>query len=131
MPIEVQIVDEIAPGSEESRSGLQVSSAQLTLRDLIRERVRQEVDDYNQNLPEVFHGLVQPEDSERILNGYRPRTRKPLDWQRQFETAVRIFEQNGIFVLLDGTAVGSLDEAVELQPGSEIRFLRLVPLMGG
>jgi len=131
MPIEVQIVDETTPGAEESRSGLQISSAQLTLRELIRERVRQEVAAYNQHQPEIFRGLVQPEDSERLLNGFRTRTRKPLDWQRQFETAVRTFEQNGIFVLIDGTAIGSLDEAVKLAPGSEIRFLRLVPLMGG
>lgn len=131
MPIEVQIVDEAAPGSQESRSGLAVSSSRLTLRDLIRERVRQEVAEYNQNQPEVYRGLVQPEDSEKLLNGFRTRTRKPLDWERQFETAVRIFEQNGIFVLVDGAAVGSLDDMVELRTGTEIRFLRLVPLMGG
>lgn len=131
MPIEIQIVDESAPSAEEFRSTLEIGSAPLTLRDLIRERVRQEVDSYNRNQPDIFQGLIQPEDSENLLNGYRTRTRKPLDWRKQFETAVRSFEQNGIFVLIDGAPIGSLDDAVEMRAGMEVRFLRLVPLMGG
>lgn len=131
MPIEVQIIDEAGASSEESRGTLQVSTAQLTLRELIRERVREDVATYNQNQPDIYHGLVQPEDSEKLLNGYRLQFRKPLDWQQQFEIAIRTFEQNGIFVLIDGESIGSLDEAIELEPGAEIRFLRLVPLIGG
>ena len=131
MSIELQVVDETTSGSEASRISLEVESTQLTLRDLIRERVRQEVAVYNENQPEIYYDLVQPENSEKMLNGYRVKTRNPLDWQRQFEAAVRSFEQNGIFVLLDGKAIGSLDDSIELQPGTEVRFLRLVPLMGG
>lgn len=131
MSFQVQVVDETTPGSEGARQQLEVDSGKLTLRELIRERVRHEVAAYNENLPAIYNGLVQPDDSEKLLNGYRVKTRKQLDWQRQFETAVRSFEHNGIFVLIDGTAVESLDDIVELQPGSEVRFLRLVPLIGG
>jgi hypothetical protein len=129
MPIQVQVVDETTPGSQTPRRELEIESPKLTLRELIRERVRREVAAYNESLPAIYNGLVQPDDSEMVLNGYRVKTRKPLDWQRQFETAVRSL--NGIFVLIDNEAVESLDETLELQSGTEIRFLRLVPLIGG
>jgi hypothetical protein len=131
MPIQVKVFDQMSPGSDAPRPDLQVESTKPTLRELIRERVRQEVTAYNEKLPEVYSGLVQPEDSERLLNGYRVKTKKPLDWQRQFEAAVSGFEQNAFFVLIDDEAVESLDATVELRPATEIRFLRLVPLMGG
>lgn len=131
MSIEVQVVDETTPGSEDSRPTVAVESSVLTLRDLIRERIRQEVTDYNENLPEVYRGLIQPDDSEALLNGYRLKTKKPLDWQRQFDVAIRSFEENGVFVLVNDQAIESLDAAVELRSNTEIRFLRLVPLMGG
>lgn len=131
MSIQIRVFDQTTPGSDTPRADLQVETNRLTLRDLIRERVRQEVAAYNEKLPDLYHGLVQPEESEKLLNGYRVKTRKPLDWERQYEAALAGFEQNAFFVLIDDQTVDSLDTAVELRPATEIRFLRLVPLMGG
>jgi hypothetical protein len=37
------------------------------------------VDDYHQNQSQPFQGLVQPSDSERLLNGYKLRTARKID----------------------------------------------------
>jgi hypothetical protein len=44
---------------------------------------------------------------------------------------VRAFEKQGFFLFVDGQQVSSLDEEVSLHTDSEIRFLRLTPLVGG
>ncbi len=45
----------------------------ITVRELIRSRVYQEVKDFNTQQPEVFTGLVQPTETEQTLNGYKLR----------------------------------------------------------
>ena len=55
------------------------------LRELIRSRVYQEVQDYNRRKPEHFRGLVEPTDAEKTLNGWRLRSGREIDWQRQFD----------------------------------------------
>ena len=82
-------------------------------------------------LPEVFQGLVQPDESERILNGFRMRTQRPIDWEVQFKRACSSFERNGFLLLVDGQQVGDLDERIDLRADSEVQFLKLVPLVGG
>ena len=103
----------------------------ITARELIRSRVRQEVERHNRSLPEVFRGLVQPEESERILNGFRMKVRRPLDWEAQFEKACVSFQRNGFLLLVDGNQVGELDEPIELRTDSEVQFVKLLPLIGG
>ncbi len=103
----------------------------MTAKELIRSRVQQEVEQHNQSLPEVFRGLVQPEESEQILNGFRMRTKRPLDWKVQFERACSSFERNGFLLLVDGRQVSELDARIDLRPDSEVQFVKLVPLVGG
>jgi hypothetical protein len=45
---------------------------------------------------------VQPEESEQILNGFRVKTKRPLDWEVQCRRAYSSFEKNGFLVLVDG-----------------------------
>jgi len=127
----VHIVDQVIPGQLSPAVSVLVPQAATTARELIRSRVQQEVERHNQLLPEVFCGLVQPEESERILNGFRMKTRRPLDWQKQFERACAAFQRNGFLLLVDGRQVSELDEPIELRAGSEVQFVKLVPLVGG
>ena len=90
------------------------AAARLTARELIGSRVRQEVERYNQSLPEVFRGLVQPEESEQILNGFRLKTKRPLDWEVQIQRACSSFERNGFLLLVDGQQVADLDAEIDL-----------------
>ena len=127
----VHIVDQVIPGQLSPAVSVLVPQAATTARELIRSRVQQEVERHNQSLPEVFCGLVQPEESERILNGFRMKTRRPLDWQKQFERACAAFQRNGFLLLVDEKQVSELDEPIELRADSEVQFVKLVPLVGG
>ena len=106
-------------------------SERITAGELIRERVRQEVEDYNSRQPEYFRGLVQPTDAERALNGYRLRKVRMLDWEEQYESAIDAFARNGFILLVDDRQVEDLDQTLEITPEISVTFLKLVPLVGG
>jgi len=127
----IHLWDEAIPGHRSPSEAITVQQARTSTRELIRSRVQQEVARYNQSLPEVFQGLVQPEESEQILNGFRMKAPRPLDWEVHYERACSSFERNGFLVLVDGLQVCELDEQIELQEDSEIQFVKLVPLVGG
>jgi hypothetical protein len=105
----------------------------VTLRDLIRTRVREEVAKANAAIVEgrAFRTLVQPTEAEATLNGYRLQKGKTIDWRRQADKAEDAFGRNGFFVLVNGRQVEHLDEELALTADSEIRFVRLTPLVGG
>ncbi len=131
MPVTIYIWDEVIPGQRSSSDAVTVQQSETTAREIIRSRVQQEVARHNQSLPEVFHGLVRPEESEQILNGFRMKTKRPLDWEVQVQRACSSFERNGFLVLVDGRQVCELDERIDLRPKSEVQFVKLVPLVGG
>src|SRR5271166_3568116 len=99
MPVTIQIQDETIPGRLSPAEAITVLQSATSVRELIRSRVQQEVERYNRTLPEVFQGLVQPEESEQILNGFRMKTKRPLDWEVQFKRACASFERNGFLIL--------------------------------
>ena len=131
MPLTLRIRDEVIPGQTSPTESVVVPHATTTARELIRSRVQQEVERHNQSLPEVFCGLVQPEESERILNGFRMKVRRPLHWNRQFEKACAGFQRNGFLLIVDGSQIAELDEPILLRSDSEVQFVKLVPLIGG
>jgi hypothetical protein len=103
----------------------------VSVRDLIRTRVREEVARANADRSQSLSLLVAPVDAERTLNGYRLRNERLIDWERQAEVAVEAFEEQRFFVFVDDTQVEALDEEVALGADTEVRFLRLTPLVGG
>ena len=103
----------------------------ITAREFIRRRVYEEVLEYNTKNIEVYRGLVQPTDTERALNTTKPRERRKIDWEAQYERALEAFERNGFVMLVNDTQVETLDEQVELREGTTITFLKLVALVGG
>ena len=110
---------------------INLTAPRLTARDLIRERVRQEVEDFNNRQPELFNGLVQPTDTERTLNGFKFRQKRTLDWEEQFEKAIEGFHRNAFILLVDETQIEDLDQIITLSPETSVTFLKLVPLVGG
>lgn len=127
----VTFVDETTAGERGTGWELEVAEERLAVRELIRRRVFQEVAEYNARTPGVFQGLVQPEDAERVLNGYALRTPRRIDPETQTELALRAFAGNGFLVLVGDRQTTELDEEIELAPGTEVTFLKLVPLVGG
>jgi hypothetical protein len=110
---------------------LSLPAERLTVRELLRRRVLQEVTAYNERRGAVFQGLVQPQDAERTLNGYRMRTRRAVDAEDQVRKVEQAFEQNGFILLVDERQAAGLDEWLALRPDSQVTFLKLVPLVGG
>lgn len=105
--------------------------ARVSVRELIRQRVCQEVEAYNRQHGNIFHGLVQPGDAERTLNGYRLSKQRLLNAEAQVQKATQAFESNGFIVLVDDHQAESLDQVIELTPESQVTFLKLLPLVGG
>jgi hypothetical protein len=103
----------------------------ITARKLIYQRIAQEVEKYNQKQSEPFQGLVQPSDSERLLNGYKLHNIRKIDCDRQFELAISAFMNHGFILLVNDVQVDELDVELELDDDSIISFLKLTPLVGG
>jgi hypothetical protein len=131
MPVTLSIRDETTSGRLLNEWSLQCLTERLTVRELIRSRVYQEVQDFNLKQPEIFRGLVQPTDAEQTLNGFKLRKTRALDWKLQFDRAVAAFEANQILILVDDRQAISLDEEVQITPGTKVSFLRLTFLVGG
>ena len=118
-------------GKAEHTFTVHVSGEEISVRELIRQRVTQEVEEFNSCQPAVFRMLVQPNDTERTLNGFKFHKPRLVDPHIQFEKAIEAFEGNGFIVLVDNYQVQGLDDEITLHPETLVTFLKLVPLVGG
>jgi hypothetical protein len=134
MPTTLTIRDETTFSFGDDRDEgftLDVLTERITLRELIRKRVYREVRDYNLRQPEFFHGLVQPTNAERTLNGFKMRRGRRIDPEKQFERAIESFYRNGFLILANDRQLVELEEEIEIRPDTTVVFLKLVPLVGG
>lgn len=136
MPITLLVRDESISGNIEHERPLELPSERITVRELIRERVYQDVQDFNrQQNEQAFRGLVQPTDTERVLNGTRPefrlKTPRQIDWKEQFEKATEAFTRNGFLVFIGESQASSLDQEYIVHSGTNVSFVKLVMLVGG
>ena len=136
MPTTLTIRDETTtPGGEDHVFELEFPTESITVRELIRERVYQEVDDYNRasrlSSGKPYRGLVQPTEIERKLNRQQPKRKPEIDWKKQYDVATAAYERRGFLVLVGPRQTESLDETIQIERGTEVTFLRLVPLVGG
>ena len=129
MPATLTIVDQSTAGQTLNEWKLEVLTEHITIHELIRSRVYQEVQDHNQDQPEVYNGLVVPTNAEQSLNGVK--VKRPLDWKKQVEIALSAFENKQMLILIDDHQAQSLDEVIEIEPTTKVAFLRLVLLVGG
>ena len=137
------IIDERIGSSKEQVLTLDCLTEELSVRELIRQRVYQEVGDYNHKLAEDARQplpklLVTPTEMEARLNakpskiGPNPASRKkPVDWQQHYDLACRGFESNAFFILIGDRQAEDLDETFRVAVDAEITFVKLVPLVGG
>ncbi|MEU2055267.1 hypothetical protein [Streptomyces bungoensis] len=123
--------DETATGRATAEWQVAGQPARMTVRELIRLRVREEVTRHNARPGDRFHGLVRPDDAETELDGHRLREPRRIDWERQAEIAEHAFLANGFFVLLGDRQAADLDEVVDLDTAPGAVFVKLVALAGG
>lgn len=103
----------------------------VTIQDIIEMRVRKEVENYNNKMPEYFNGLIEPTDAEKTINGYKLKSKKPIDEEKQVYVALDAFQKNGFFVLVDNEQCTSRDQTIRLTKDTTISFVKLTPLVGG
>lgn len=123
--------DETATGKELHSFDVDEVPDTLTVRELVRLRVREEVARFNAAPAQRFLGLVRPVDAEADLNGYRLASPRRLDWEQQAEVACESFRRNGFFILVGDRQVEDLDEVVDLNAARDVAFVKLVQLVGG
>ncbi|WP_341718928.1 hypothetical protein QQG74_03920 [Micromonospora sp. FIMYZ51] len=128
----VTFVDESTAGARTPAWALRIFEERLTLRELIRRRIHQEVAEYHAATPAPRRLLVQPTRTEQALNG-DPAERSPrrVDPARQVALAEEAFGRNGFVVLVGDRQVEELDDELDLRRDTEVTFLKLVPLVGG
>jgi hypothetical protein len=131
MSTKLTVHDETTAGATTGEYVLDLLTERITVRELIRSRVYQEVQDYNLKKPEQFRGLVQPSDSEEMLNGYKVQKSRQINWHRQFEAAVDAFGSNRVLILINDHQATDLDEEIVIEPDTKVTFLKLMPLIGG
>jgi hypothetical protein len=110
---------------------LEFLTERITVRELIRRRVYQDVQDYNVAKSDTFRGLVKPTDAEQTLNGYKLKQPRRIDWEVQAEKAIEAFDRNGFIVLIDDYQAEDLDIEIVIRPNMVVTFLKLMPLVGG
>ena len=125
----VQISDEVIGGDAVTWQ-LELADEELTVRELIRSRVYQEVQDANlkrQNQHQLLITLANPAES----SGKRTQAIGNIDWRNHFEQAVVAYDAGRFLLLVDDHQTESLDEVVKVGQLSQITFLKLFPLVGG
>ena len=131
MSVALKIRDENATGEFLSETILYFPAEEVSVRELIHQRVKEEVEKYNQSLTGRFMGLIQPTDSEAELNGFKMKKNRPVNIEKQQKTAIEAFERNGFFLLVNDTQVTELDHTFIITPNTQVGFIKLVPLVGG
>jgi hypothetical protein len=131
MSLTVTIKDTTGVGKVINTIDLTFGQNAITVKDIIEARVVQEATAYNQKMPEYFNGLVQPVHAERTLNGYKMRERKKIDVEKQVYVALDSFQKNGFFILIDNKQAETLEQEITIAPSTNIRFIKLTPLVGG
>lgn len=130
MPLLI-IKDTTAGGKTLNQIPVTFTSELVTVKEIIEARVNAEVEAYNAKLPEYFQGLVQPEDAEKTLKGYKLIERKKVDAEKQRLIALNAFTKNGFFILIDNIQGESLEQMVVITEKTDINFVKLTPLVGG
>ncbi|WP_327438069.1 hypothetical protein [Pseudomonas donghuensis] len=124
--------DESVSGEVFDDFALHFATDTITVRQLIRERVHQEVQLRNNDTGHSRRQrLVSPEPLEAALNGEAPIERANIDWRKQVDIACDAFARNGFFILLDERQAESLDEVLTIRHDSVVNFIKLTPLVGG
>lgn len=133
MAYAVLICDATATGEKRNGNRMEFEARTVTVRELIEQRVRGEVERFNagREMGAMFQGLIQPTDTEATLNGYKMKKHRVINADAQCKKALKAFNENGYFILVDNVQVESLETHIEIGETTEVQFVKLTPLVGG
>ena len=129
MSLALKIVDQTPGVHPPITRVLRLASERTTLRKLLAQRIEEEVVALNAG-SDAMQPLVVPTERERSLND---RSHKPriIDRGRQLAAAIEAFERTRILVVVNDRQVLDLDQPLIVTSDTEVRFVKLVPLVGG
>ncbi|PSL12536.1 hypothetical protein CLV44_11765 [Marinobacterium halophilum] len=135
----LHIRDENAFGTVANELKINFDRIRISVSDIITERVTQEVVQYNHKATEygthdTRHYLVQPTDLEKQLNNAtqaKSSGRKLVDLEKQIDVALKAFQSNGFFILIDDIQVEELTQEIDIKADTLVSFIKLTPLVGG
>jgi len=129
--MKILVKDETLGGKTKNTFSIETAERFLTVKELIRLRIFEEVGRFNEKLPEYFASLVQPTNAEVTLNGYRMIEKRNVDPEKQYYLALDAFLKNVFFLIINDKQVDSLEQRIELTENMELNFVKLTPLVGG
>ena len=101
----------------------------LTTRELIVDRVCQEIEVYNQLKSGYLKGLVQiyvPKKNQKSI-----KLPKRLDYEQFYSVALEAFQNHDLSILVNDYPIVGLTTPISLVEATEIAFLKYIPLMVG
>ena len=131
MGVMLKIRDENSTGDKLAERTFEFYVEYITVRELIEARVTQELEGYKKGDDDIYYGLVEPTEAERLLNGCKPKSGITINLEKQKKAAIQAFENNGFFLIVDDKQLDDLDERIMIHSATEVVFLKLVPLIGG
>ncbi|MBK7232043.1 MAG: hypothetical protein IPH93_07215 [Saprospiraceae bacterium] len=127
----ILIIDELINGTITNQFEIEIENETISTQELIEKRVIQEVNNYNNKLPEYFNGLVEPTEAEKNLNGFKLKKRQLIDHEKQVYVALDAFQKNAFFILVDNIQIEEINQEIKLKDHSKVSFIKLTPLIGG
>jgi hypothetical protein len=128
--MQVVIKDQSGTGAITHEMVVDFLTENITLRELIRGRVYQEVKDYNATGMKHPMGMQHMSMPQNLPANFSPQA-KTADFHTEFDKAIDAFQRSRYFVLVGNQQPIDLDEEIVLRPDTEVTFVRLVYLAGG
>lgn len=122
--------------NEIAQRELDYPTGMATVRELLTETVKIMVAEYKSRMDsgEVLKVLTKQEIDDKSVSGkigfgvnYGE---KNPNLEKSIQAALDCFEDGMVILFIDGTQVEKLDERVSLKEGSELTFVRMIPLAG-
>jgi hypothetical protein len=122
------ILERTVDGKSLNEHTIEFRTERLTIHDLIRSYDCQEVTEDNacryarsaRSTRSESYSIVP--DNANLL--------QRIEWEPEFQKALRAFESRAHVIVVDGHQVESLDDEFEVQIDTSVAFLRLLPLIG-
>ena len=135
--IQLTIKEEVFGTGKINEIPIQLSSERITLSDLIQQKVINKIKEVNKNIKTKSISPFYKTTQEQVLNqdAIQKRFAKlkdgTIDAEKACYEALAGFQKNVFFVILDGQQREELQEELILTQNSEVRFIQLMPLVGG
>lgn len=131
--MQLTIQKETFAGKILDKIALEIHQESLTVAELIRLKVEQEVKQHNETLLKENQGFQNA--TEQRLNqsaNYPPQIQRKLaDPEKEAYRAWEAFQNNQVFLLIDKKQAESLEQEILLSKDTQISFMELMPLVGG